>query len=96
MSRMSRIALSALISCQVKQAEQGTCLTFKSKARPLRQFRLSPFLFYAALLTCTAGSAQVFTQQGSKLVGSGAVGDAEQGASAALSADGNTALVGGP
>jgi uncharacterized protein YdbL (DUF1318 family) len=51
-----------------------------------------------------AGAAWVFTraangnwsQQGSKLVGTGAVGDAEQGSSVALSGDGNTALIGGP
>jgi len=40
-------------------------------------------------------SAGVWTQQGEKLVGSGAVGDALQGFSVALSADGNTAIVGG-
>jgi hypothetical protein len=38
----------------------------------------------------------VWTQQGTKLVGSGAVGGANQGASVGLSADGNTAIVGGP
>jgi hypothetical protein len=38
----------------------------------------------------------VWTQQGSKLVGSGAVGNAAQGYSVALSADGNTAAIGGP
>jgi hypothetical protein len=38
----------------------------------------------------------VWTQQGAKLVGNGAVGSSEQGVSAALSADGNTALIGGP
>jgi hypothetical protein len=49
-----------------------------------------------------AGAAWVFTrtgstwtQQGSKLVGGGAIGHAEQGLSVALSADGNTALIGG-
>jgi len=48
------------------------------------------------------GAAWVFTrsdgvwsQQGPKLVGTGAVGAAEQGSSVALSADGNTAIVGG-
>ena len=41
-------------------------------------------------------SGGVWTQQGSKLVGTGAVGTAEQGCSVALSADGNTAIVGGP
>ena len=50
-----------------------------------------------------AGAAWVFTrsgdvwsQQGSKLVGTGAVGNSHQGTSVALSADGNTAIVGGP
>lgn len=38
----------------------------------------------------------VWTQQGTKLVGSGAVGNAFQGDSVCLSADGNTAIVGGP
>jgi hypothetical protein len=36
-----------------------------------------------------------FTQQGPKLVGNGAIGDALQGGDVALSADGNTAIVGG-
>ncbi len=40
-------------------------------------------------------SGGVWTQEGSKLVGTGAVGAASQGYSVALSADGNTALVGG-
>jgi hypothetical protein len=41
-------------------------------------------------------SGGVWTQQGSKLVGTGAIGNASQGSSVALSADGNTAIVGGP
>jgi hypothetical protein len=41
-------------------------------------------------------SSGVWTQQGSKLVGSGGVGPTSQGASVALSGDGSTALVGGP
>jgi hypothetical protein len=40
-------------------------------------------------------SGGVWTQQGNKLVGSSAVGSARQGISVALSADGNTAIVGG-
>ena len=40
-------------------------------------------------------SGTTWTQQGSKLVGTGAIGDANQGSSVALSGDGNTALVGG-
>jgi lipocalin len=43
-----------------------------------------------------ARSGGVWTQQGNKLVGSGASGPAQQGVSVALSADGNTAIVGGP
>jgi hypothetical protein len=50
-------------------------------------------------LSLVAGSAQFlyadFVQQGSKLVGTGATGNANQGTSVALSADGNTAIVGG-
>ncbi len=41
-------------------------------------------------------SGDAWTQQGGKLVGTGAVGAAGQGIAVALSADGNTALVGGP
>jgi Divergent InlB B-repeat domain/FG-GAP repeat len=37
-----------------------------------------------------------FVQQGAKLTGSGEVGNAQFGISVALSADGNTALIGGP
>jgi len=37
----------------------------------------------------------IWTQQGNKLVGTGAVGAANQGGSVSLSADGNTAVVGG-
>jgi len=40
-------------------------------------------------------SGDVWTQQGNKLVGSDAAGTAEQGTSVSLSADGNTAMVGG-
>jgi hypothetical protein len=40
-------------------------------------------------------SGGVWTQQGPKLVGNGAVGNSDQGWSVALSADGNTAIIGG-
>ena len=40
-------------------------------------------------------SGGAWTQQGKKLVGTGAVGKARQGMSVVLSADGNTAIVGG-
>ena len=40
-------------------------------------------------------SGGVWTQQGAKLVGTGATGESNQGASVSLSSDGNTAIVGG-
>jgi hypothetical protein len=42
------------------------------------------------------GTGGVWTQQGNKLVGTGAIGAAGQGGPIALSSDGNTAMVGGP
>lgn len=47
----------------------------------------------AAWVFTRAGN--VWTQQGSKLVGTGAAGSARQGGSVAISADGNTAIIGG-
>lgn len=41
-------------------------------------------------------SAGVWSQQGAKLLGTGAVGGANQGTTVAISADGNTAVLGGP
>jgi FG-GAP repeat len=41
-------------------------------------------------------SGSTWTQQGGKLTGTGEVGEGRFGASVALSADGNTALIGGP
>ena len=50
----------------------------------------------------TVGSAWIYTrtgstwsQQGAKLIGTGSVGSSQQGTSVAISADGNTAVVGG-
>src|SRR5207244_4211722 len=43
-----------------------------------------------------ARSGETWTQQGAKLTGGGESGNGEFGESVALSADGNTALVGGP
>ena len=52
---------------------------------------------YGVVLACTLMQAAdgPFTQQGPKLVGTGETGFAHQGTSVALSADGNTAIVGG-
>jgi formylglycine-generating enzyme required for sulfatase activity len=50
---------------------------------------------YAGAAWVWTRSGVVWTQQGTKLVGSGAVGNAHQGVSVSLSADGNTAISGG-
>jgi hypothetical protein len=64
-----------------------------------RTWRFGPLLFWLAAFFVVVGpvlaESQTNPQQGSKLVGTGAVGPAEQGWSVALSADGNTAIVGG-
>src|SRR5204863_9094775 len=57
--------------------------------------RVGTVLLCAALLWPAQPALAQFTQDGPKLVGSGAVGGAEQGQSVALSADGHTAIVGG-
>jgi hypothetical protein len=67
---------------------------FISHVRSSRPF--GAVLIFAALLFSSQLALAQFTQQGPKLVGTGAVGGAgTQGFSVALSADGNTAIVGG-
>src|SRR6266446_4522887 len=51
---------------------------------------------FAALLVSPELALAQFMQQGPKLVGTLPVGSSEQGWSVALSADGNTAIAGGP
>src|SRR5262249_8878491 len=63
----------------------------------LRSWRFgASVLIFAILLFSLQLALGQFTQQGSRLVGRGAVGGAQQGTSVALSGDGNTAVVGGP
>src|SRR3979411_2735093 len=64
-------------------------------ARRLRIGRLSGLVLAAVFFSSQIALAQ-FTQQGPKLVGTGAMWASNQGGSVALSADGNTAIVGGP
>lgn len=55
-------------------------------------------IFFTILLVLSSNNIAFaqFVQQGDKLLGAGALGPAEQGRSVAVSADGNTAIVGGP
>jgi hypothetical protein len=73
-----------------------------AKAGPSRFPRtVTPLSLVASLITGVFGATWVFTRAGGvwteqgKLVGSGAAGNAQQGISVSLSADGNTALIGG-
>ena len=78
----------------VGPARQGISVSLSSDG--------STALLGGVLDSSSTGAAWVFTrtngmwsQQGNKLVGTGTVGRSEQGVSVSLSADGNTALVGG-
>ena len=73
---------------------RGFATLCAARVRLLRLFGASVLISAALLFSSQLALAQ-FTQQGPKLVGTGAVGTAEQGFSVALSADGNTAIVGG-
>jgi hypothetical protein len=65
-----------------------------SRATSFRLFA-SFVLFFAALVFSSQPLHAGFTQQGTALIGTGAVGQSFQGKAVALSADGNTAIVGG-
>jgi hypothetical protein len=69
---------------------------FISHVRSPRSFGASVLIFALLYSPQLAVAQSVFTQQGPKLVGTGAVGGASEGWSVALSGDGNTATVGGP
>jgi hypothetical protein len=79
----------------VGNAEQGgpsVALSADGNTAIVGGFADNSFTGAAWVYTRTGG---VWTQQGTKLVGTGAVGNAEQGSHVALSADGNTAMLGG-
>jgi hypothetical protein len=80
-----------LIEIFVK-ASKGALMTSYETSR---LFGVSVLTFATLFFSSQLALAQ-FSQQGPKLVGTFAVGDPEQGFSVALSADGNTAIVGGP
>ena len=75
-------------------AEQGTSVSLSSDGNTAIIGALADNGYAGAAWVYTR-SGGVWAQQGSKLVGTAAVGIAEQGISVSLSADGNTAIVGG-
>jgi hypothetical protein len=75
-------------------AEQGVSVSLSADGNTAIAGGIPDNSFAGAAWVFTRSNG-VWTQQGSKLVGNDAVGDAWQGV-AALSGDGNTAIVGGP
>jgi VCBS repeat protein len=63
--------------------------------RAARVFKATALIAATLLLSSSMALAQ-FVQRGPPLVGAGGVGTPQQGTSVAVSADGNTAIVGGP
>ena len=79
----------------VGDARQGYSVALSSDGNTAAVGGVGDNSFVGALWVF-ARAPDMWVQQGNKLVGTGAVGAASQGHSAALSADGNTAIVGGP
>jgi hypothetical protein len=77
-------------------AAQGTAVAISADGTTAIVGGPSDNGFAGAAWIWTRNSAGVWTQQGAKLVGSGAVGSGQQGTSVAISADGNTAAIGAP
>jgi hypothetical protein len=89
-----RFAKEQVMSTMDSARTDGTVASWPNRAWAIARPVVCILVF--GVLFCAAGPAWAqFTQQGPKLVGSDAVGIAEQGVSVALSADGNTAIVGG-
>ena len=74
---------------------QGTSVSLSSDGNTLAVGGYADNNYAGATWIFTRDDSGTWTQQGSKLVGTGAVGSAFQGQSVALSSDGNTLAVGG-
>lgn len=86
----------------VNEARQGSSVAISADGNTVllgapRERAEGPFDgTYAGATWVFTRVAGVWSQQGPKLTGTGAFGNAEQGTSVSLSANGNTAIVGGP
>jgi hypothetical protein len=90
----NRLQKRKLAMTASKEAPMTARVWVISHVRSSRLFGASVLISATLLFSSQVALAQ-FSQQGPKLVGTGADGGAEQGGSVALSADGNTAIVGG-
>jgi hypothetical protein len=71
-------------------------INYKLKMKNKMKKVITNLILLAALfMVMNANSNAQFTQQGPKLVGTDAIGNGQQGRSVSISADGNTAIVGG-
>ena len=78
----------------VGKAEQGTAVALSADGNTALVGGTADNTYQGATWVFTR-TGNTWMQQGTKLVGTGSVGSAEQGGAVKLSADGNTALVGG-
>jgi hypothetical protein len=86
----------ALLSRQLRRSVAPMSARGWSIAYALIEITRQSVLFVILLFLSSQLALAQFTQQGPKLVGTGASGKPGQGWSVALSADGNTAIVGDP
>jgi hypothetical protein len=82
-------------SNSIGKAEQGWSVALSADGNTAIVGGYADNIAAGAVWIWTRSPAGVWTQQGPKLVGTGAAGIAAQGSGVALSADGNTAIVGG-
>ena len=84
-----------MLAMFLARATLGLVERTASPSRSLGSKAVAFVLLFAVLLCDARPALAQFNQLGPKLVGTGSVGNALQGFSVALSADGNTAIVGG-
>ena len=86
--------MATRLSAGMAVSLEATLTERVSHSRLSKLFSASLLIFVGLLSSLQLALGQ-FTQQGSKLLGTGTVGLASQGWSVALSGDGNTAIMGG-
>jgi hypothetical protein len=88
--------MSIMHSAYAARVQGAIACASRSNRFPDVARRIASLLVLGGLLCASFPAFAQFTQQGAKLVGNDSSGSSSQGLSAALSADGNTAIVGGP
>ena len=87
--------MSMMLSARIARVRASLAASSRSNWSLAIGKAIAPVLVFGVLLCAAQPALAQFTQQGPKLVGTGVVGAADQGFSVAVSADGNTAIVGG-